>query len=792
MKFTLKWLRRYLNTSASLSEVISKLNQVGLEVEEVVGNNELYNKFLVAKVLEADPHPNSDKLKICKVDNGQEVLQIVCGAPNARAGITVVLAPIGTIMPVDGMSIKKSAIRGVESHGMLCSARELNIGEDHDGIIELTKGEAGESFAKLCGLDGTIIEISLTPNRGDCASVIGIARDLAVTGIGQFVGEAPIRKLEPSLQKSPIEISIIAKDICHEFCYVYGENIDNSSIKNEERFTILKNTGYELKSPLVDISNFMMFDLGRPTHIYDADRIKGQVLVRRSIEGENFRAIGGDEYVLPEGLLVIADQEKILSIAGVMGGEESKVTQNTKNILIEIADFDSETVMKSGRAINLNTDARFRFERKVDFANTEYFANAITEFIGGHCGGNFSPITTLRGDGKREAVVIEFDPSSVARISGLDIPERDSISILKALGFSIKGTSVEVPSWRVGDIKGSADLVEEVLRIYGLANIPERNLPYSFNSLNESDEIMQRVFNRLINRKLTEVISWSFVGEAIAKSFAFEESILKIANPITPEMAVMRPSMLCSFIPVISKNIARKVENFNIFESGWAYGRGYNNFQTRVIAGIRSGYITEKGLHYEARLADFFDVKDDVMAVLSEFSIDANRYTITREAPKYYHPTCSCCLKLGKSIIAFFGELDPKVGMDLKIEQKNLVAFEIFLENIPQVSNNFSKPKKELFDYHVINRDFAFIVKKEILGGELLRAISSLKIEVVDRVKIFDIYEGKGIEPGFKSVAIALKIQPKLAMMMDKEIDSISEKIIMKLKSEFDAELRLK
>ncbi|CAG7597062.1 MAG: phenylalanine--tRNA ligase subunit beta [Candidatus Midichloria sp.] len=792
MKFTLKWLKRYLNTSASLSEVISKLNQIGLEVEEVVDNNELYNKFVVAKVLEAGPHPNSDKLKICKIDNGEEVLQIVCGAPNARAGITVVLAPIGTIMPIDGMSIKKSAIRGVESHGMLCSAQELNIGEDHDGIIELTQGEAGESFAKLYGLDDSIIEISLTPNRGDCASVIGIARDLAATGIGQFVSEISIKKPESRLKKNPIEIRIIAKDICHEFCYIYGENIDNSSIKNEERFTILKNTGYELKNPLVDISNFMMFDLGRPAYIYDADQIKGEVSVRRSIEGENFRAIGGNNYVLPEGLLVIADQEKILSIAGVIGGEESKVTQNTKNIIIEIADFDSEAVMKSGRAVNLNTDARFRFERKVDFTNTEYFANAITEFIGSHCGGNFSAITTLRGEGDRGSVSIEFDPSSVARISGLDLSERESINILKNLGFSINGTSVGVPSWRVGDISGPADLVEEVLRIYGLANIPERNLPYSFHPLNKYDEIAQKVFNRLINRKLTEVISWSFVGEAIAKSFAFEESMLRIANPITPDMAIMRPSVLCSFIPVISKNIARKVESFNIFESGWAYGRGYNNFQTRVIAGIRSGYITEKGVHYEARLADFFDVKDDVMAVLSEFGMDANRYTITREAPQYYHPTRSCCLKLGKSIIAFFGELNPKVGMDLKIEQKNLVAFEIFLENIPQVSNNFSKRKKELFDYHVINRDFAFIVKKEILGGDLLRAISSLRIEMISQVKIFDIYEGKGIEPGFKSVAIALKIQPKLAMITDKEIDSIAENIMIKLKNEFNAKLRLK
>ncbi|WHQ46519.1 MAG: phenylalanine--tRNA ligase subunit beta [Candidatus Midichloria sp.] len=791
MKFTLKWLKRYLNTDASLSDIVNKLNQIGLEVEEVIDNNELYSKFLIAKILVTEPHPNSDKLKVCKVDDGREVLQVVCGAPNARPGITVVLAPIGATMPANGMIIKKSAIRGVESYGMLCSAQELNIGKDHEGIIELTNAEIGDSFAEFYGLDDTIMEISLTPNRWDCASVIGVARDLAATGIGKFVDNVPIKQLYSDL-KSQIEVNIIAKDICHGFCYVYGEHIDNSSIKNDDRFTLLKNTGYELKGPLVDISNFMMFDLGRPTHIYDAEKINGQVVVRRSLEGERFKAIGGIEYILLADLLVVADQEKILSIAGVVGGEDSKVTQNTTSILIEIADFDSEAVMKSGRAINLNTDARFRFERRIDFANTEHFANKVVEFIKSYCGGNFSPITTLQGKLERALVLIKFDPSTVAKISGINIAEKESLSVLKALGFNMKEADVVVPSWRVGDVVGSADLVEEILRIYGLANITERNLPYIFNSLNEHDDLMQRLFHRLINIGMTETVSWSFISEAIAKSFATEEILLKIENPITPSMAIMRPSVLCSFIPIINRNMARKIENFSIFEIGWAYSKNYNNFQTKIISGIRSGYIVEKSIHHEARLADFFDTKDDVMAILSEFNIDLNKYIITREAPTYYHPTRSACLKLGRNVIAFLGELNPKVVMDLKVEQKNLIAFEIFLENIPQTENNLSKAKKEIFDYHAINRDFAFIVKKEILGGDLVRAINSLKINVIDQVKIFDIYEGKGVEPGLKSVAITLKIQPKSAMITDKEIDSISEKIIIKLENECNAELRLK
>lgn len=792
MKFTLKWLKHHLKTGAQLDEIISKLNQIGLDVKETIDNRQIYGKFLIAQILHVAPHPNSNKLQICEVHNGKEILQIVCGANNARAGITVVLAPIGSVIPANGMYIKKSVIRGVESNGMLCSASELCIGQDNDCIIELLDGKVGDSFAEYYGLDDIIIELSLTPNRGDCASVLGIARDLAATGIGSFMPNftKEVIQTENSLNNK-ITVKLVDTELCNEFCYIYGEQLNNRTTINNSKFYMLKNIGYEPKSLLVDISNFMMFDLGRPNHVYDADKISGEVVVRKSVAGEKFKAIGGIEYVLHDDFLVIADQEKILSLAGIIGGEDSKVTEETTSILIEIADFDAEAVMKAGRAFGIITDARFRFERRIDFANTRSFAYNMLSFVKNCCGGNFSEVNILKGKDKKPIGLIDFEPSIVNKVVGIEISEVEIYSILEKLGFTKQEEKIQVPSWRVFDVTNSLDLVQEVLRIYGLANIKSYDLPYNFVAVDVIAQRLSKIQNNLFCRNMTEVISWSFVSEKIAKHFTKKDNLLLVQSPISNDMAVMRPSILCSFIPIINKNMARKNDTLNIFELGAVYSKEYSTYQIKVIAGLRSGNIVEKNVHCLERSADFFDIKDDVMAVLSEFNIGISKYIITRDVPSYYHPTRSASIELGKNKIAFLGELHPKIITDLEIAQRKLLCFEIFLENIPQSKVNYSKAKAQIFDYQSVNRDFAFLIKRDMPVGDLIRVIKSLKIEVIEQVKLFDIYEGKGIEAGFKSVGVSVKIQPRVATMTDQEIDYISQQIITRLAKDLNASLRV-
>ena len=788
MKFTLKWLKSHLKTDATLEEIINKLNQIGLEVEKVIDNKQIYGEFLVAQILRAIPHPNADKLRVCEVDNGQEILQIVCGASNARAGITVVLAPIGSVIPANGMVLGKSAIRGVESYGMLCSASELAIGQDSDNIIELPDGKAGYSFAKYYGLDDIIIELSLTPDRGDCASVLGVARDLAATGIGNLVINYTRKAIHTNGRlNNKVSVKLVETELCSEFCYIYGEKLNNSGIVNDAR---LKNIKYDLKSPLIDISNFMMLDLGRPNHIYDADKISGEIVVRKSFFGEKFKAIGGTEYTLPEGLLVVADQEKILSLAGIIGGEDSKVTAETANILIEVADFDAEAIIKAGRALNIITDARFRFERHIDFSNTQSFISNMISLIEDYCGGNFSEANILKGKNKKPIGLLDFDPSTVSKIAGVTILETEVYEILKRLGFTRYGMKIQIPSWRIFDITNGLDLVGEVLRIYGLTNVESQDLPYNFAAANVNAQRLERVQNRLLCKNMTEVISWSFISEKVAGHFAEKDDLLLVQNPISADMAVMRPSILCSFIQIVNKNVARKNDDLNIFELGPVYSKRFDIYQTQVIAGLRCGNIIEKNVHGTARLVDFFDIKDDVLAVLSEFSIEIRKYIVTRDVPSYYHPTRSACLKLGENKVAFFGELHPKVVADLKVAQKKLLCFEIFLENIPQSKVNYNKAKASIFDYQSVNRDFAFLISNEISGGDLVKAIESLKIEVIEEIKLFDIYEGKGVEPGFKSAGLSIKIQPRVATMTEQEIDSISQQIVNKLGKKFNASLR--
>ena len=789
MKFTLNWLKRHLKTEASVDAIVNKLNQLGLEVEGVIDSGAIYKGFVVAEIIDANKHRDSDRLTVCQVDTGKEVLQIVCGAPNARSGIKVILAQVGAVIPANGLVIKKSTIRGVESNGMLCSYEELQLPGSGDGIVELTDGVIGTSAADFFGINDTIIEVAITPNRGDCAGVYGIARDLAAAGIGKLLSDT-VNAVQTNNTKLPIDAAIQAKSKCREILFCYGKNLLHTISVDNTYVKLLNNIGYTSKNALVDISNYVMFDTGRPNHIYDADKIVGGVVVRNSHADEKFVAIGGVEYLLPEGLLVIADQDKILSVAGVIGGETSKVTDATKNILIEVADFDADTVMKSGRALGIVTDSRFRFERNVDHDSGMRSINSIISLIVEKCGGEFFNIISVRGDSPIPSGIIDFDPQHVEKIAGISIEREAVFASLEKLGFiklnDTNAGNIKVPSWRVFDVVGAADLVEEVLRIYGLENIPLQDLPY-VPMRKCSHDYNNKIRDRLLNRNLTEVISWSFTSNEIARVFALDD-LLILRNPIASSMDVMRPSMICSFIPVLQKNIARGTHNIGMFEIGSVYSLSYDINQTMVVSGLRSGLVEEKSVHCSSRAVDFFDVKDDVLSVLSEFNIDLSRYAVTRDVPTYYHPTRSAVFKLGKNIAAFCGELHPRIVDMLKIDSSAVYGFEIFLDNIPKTK--IAHKQQQLFDYQSINRDFSFVVQRDLPVAEIIRSVHSLKIDLLDEIKIFDVYEGESIDDNLKSVGLTVRIQPKTATLTEAEIDAIAQRIVQRLATAHDAYLR--
>ena len=826
MKFTLKWLKQWLKTEAKLEEIVERLNQIGLEVESVVNNAEIYNDFTLAKIIEVNKHPNAEKLQICKVDNGKEILQIICGASNAREEIEVVLAPIGAKIPSNNLVIKRAKIRGIESEGMLCSASELCLGksDNNEGIIELSGSKAGQSFAEFYGLDDVIIEISITPNRGDCSGVLGIARDLAATGIGEFI-ELPRSQSFRNDGNNFKTIDIVmenngalsAMELCHEYSYVLGKGLKNKFKSDAKYLKFLRSVGYESKGAIVDISNFIMFDTGRPNHIYDADKITGNnINIRIGKGGESFREIGGivDRKIVGSPC-VIADDEKILSLAGVIGGDDSKVNSDTTNILIELASFDPDSIARQRSqflpALTEDTDASFRFRRGVDRENSEIVLQRMIELLQEECGGQFTEIKTIVNSRIDDKYII-FNLMDIEKISGVKIPHEICVKILTKLGFSIDLLdknqpliyNAKVPSWRILDINGSADLVEEILRVYNLDNINAQSLSYIFPKANKIEKIREISRIKLLHRGLTEVISWSFVNKELADIFREEYNLVEIENPISSEMSVMRPSIICSMIPIVKKNIARNILNFGVFEVGSIYSNdessinkdinatkdvsSYGFDQIRMIAGLRIGYIEEKGVHSTGRLVDFFDIRDDVMSYIEEYGIGSDKCSISKDVSSYYHPNKAASININGKKIAYFGQLHPAVIKALDIDHDNIYCFEIFLDNVASV--DLRKKRKKIFDFQHITRDFAFLVDKNLPAGELVQAIESLHIPEIEEIKIFDIYQGEGIEDNLKSIGLSIKIQPQTGTMTDHDIEQITNAIVQAISNEYSAKLR--
>ena len=775
MKFTLNWLKDHLDTSASLNEITDALTSLGLEVESVTDFSQQLSPFKVAKILHAEQHPQADRLRVCKVDTGTEQLQIVCGAPNARAGISVVLAPIGAVIPTNGLVIKKSAIRGVESNGMLCSAEELGLGTDGEGIVEL-QGEpkVGSAAAPALGFDDALIEIAITPNRADCLSIRGIARDLVAKGLGKLK-DVPTKKYE-SKTKSPIAVALNSASAP----YYVGRYFAN--VKNGESPAWLKNRlqmiGQKPISTLVDITNYITFDLGRPLHVYDAAKLSGDLVVREAQANEKITALNDKEYILKGGELVIADNKAPVAIAGIIGGKETGVSAQTTNVFLEVAYFEPDAIRKIGQALQIDSDAKYRFERRVDPEFLQEGAEIATRMILDLCGGEASELVVV---GKSPYVphIITFDFAKTEALSGVKIAKDEAEKILNSLGITKTGNAFHIPSTR-DDIKVEADLVEEILRVKGYDSIPLTPLPATeFKAALKPAQRLTADMRRLLaTRGMTEAVTFSFMHSKKAEI----KPELMLLNPISAELDGMRPSILPNLVDAYQKNAARGIKDTALFEIGPVYEGVLPEQNRTMITGLRTGNTAPKNLYKNSRAVDAFDAKADLFALLG-LSINPEKTTLEPGATTHYHPGRSATLKLGQKILGYFGELHPALGLE-----ETAVGFELYADAVPAPSRNKTKP--EISDFQPVTRDFAFVVAQDVTAEALLKAVKNADKNLIREVAIFDIYAGKGLTEGTKSIALSVTLQAPNRTLETAEIEAIAQAIIAKATKDCAATLR--
>ncbi len=809
MKFTLSWLKDHLETDASLQEISDTLTMVGLEVEAIENPAEKYAAFRVAHVESAKPHPNADRLRVCMVNTGSEIVQVVCGAPNAHTGMKGVFAPSGSVVPGTGLLLKKSSIRGVESNGMLVSEREMGLSDEHEGIIELGESaEVGKPFAELMGLDDPMIEIAITPNRPDCLGVYGIARDLAAAGIGTLK-DKPIPTV-PGEFDLPVKVALDLGDaphLCPAFAMRYVRGVKNvaSPLWMQQR---LRAIGLRPINALVDITNYVTYDRGRPLHVFDANKVAGNLVVRGAVKGEELLALDGRTYAMESGMVVIADDNGLESIGGIMGGEHTGCDENTTDVLIESALWDPIDIATTGRTLGIQSDARFRFERGVDTAFAVPGAELATRLVIDLCGGTPSELV-VAGQVPEADKVVEFPVTEVHRLLGLQVSYREIKVILSMLGFWVVGTSeseplkVAVPSWRP-DIHGKADLVEEVMRIIGVDRIPPVAMPRPNDVAKPILTLGQRrrraARRMLAARGLAEAVTWSFISQSQAEAFGGGADDLRLANPISSELSDMRPSLLPGLIAAAGRNADRGFGDAALFEIGPAYQSDKPEGQSDIAAGIRraSAHMEGAGRHWsqELRPVDLYDAKADALAALSEAGAPVDNLQIWDSAPQWYHPGRSGMLQLGpKTVLAQFGEIHPGI-LDLLDVEGPVVGFEVFLDNIPapRPRSTRSKPPLKASDLQPVRRDFAFIVDTDIHAGDLLRAARGADKKLITRVNLFDVFEGKKAEEalgeGKKSLAIEVTLQPRDKTLTDEEIEAVAKNVVAKVCKATGGELR--
>jgi phenylalanyl-tRNA synthetase beta chain len=796
MKFPLSWLKQYLDTQASVEELAAKLNAIGLEVEGIENPAEKLAGFRIARVLTAALHPDADKLQVLTVELGTDIngglpLQVVCGAPNARAGLIGVLGLPGTAVPANGMVLKVAAVRGVESNGMMCSTRELELGDDQDGIIELPDdAPVGAAFADYLGSD-PVFDLSITPNRSDCMGVRGIARDLAAAGMGTMV---PIDVDHiPGSFPCPVEVRTDDPEGCPAFYARVIRGVKNGPSPDWMQAR-LKAAGQRPISALVDITNAIMLAHGRPAHVYDLSQLTGAVVARRARPGEKIVALNGKEYELDAGMTVIADQAQVHDIAGIMGGEHSGCSDATTDVLIEVAYFDPTRIAATGRKLGLTSDARSRFERGVDPQFLESGMDYITAMIINLCGGEASEVVRA-GSPPTVSKCVAYNPALCARLGGVAVAEAEQRRILEALGFGVVGDlaaewNVLVPSWRP-DIDGPADLVEEVVRIHGLDNVASVPLPRADGVARPTATTAQKLERRLRRaaaaRGNHEAVTWSFLPEADAISFSEGGGDLWVlANPISEDMKAMRPSLLPGLLAATKRNLDRGVSGLRLFEIGRRYLRGTEAVGSGmsderlslalVLAGEKTprGWASGKAAHFDA-----YDAKAEALALLAEAGAPVDNLQVMGEAGSQFHPGQSATLRLGpKNVLARFGMLHPAILKQFDVEVP-VAAVELFLDAIPgkKGAATFARVNYAPPALQAVTRDFAFLVPVELAAGDLVRSVRGADKTNIVAARLFDDFRGAGVPDGQKSLAVEVTLQPGEKSYEDADLKAIAERI---------------
>ncbi|RWO10412.1 MAG: phenylalanine--tRNA ligase subunit beta [Mesorhizobium sp.] len=801
MKFTLSWLKDHLETDASLSEIVERLTSIGLEVEHVDDRSSL-KPFVIAKVLAAVQHPDADRLRVLTVDtgDGKAPVQVVCGAPNARAGLIGAFAAPGTYIPGIDVTLTVGKIRGVESHGMMCSERELELSEEHDGIIDLpADAPVGTSFAAYAHLDDPVIEINLTPNRPDATSVYGIARDLAASGLGRLVGGAIMPHAGSGM--CPVKVTIEAPELCPGFALRLVKGVNNGPSPKwlQQRLIAI---GLRPISALVDITNFVTFDRGRPLHVFDANKVAGNLTVRRARDGEKVLALDGREYTLAPDMCVIADQDGVESIAGIMGGEHSGCDENTTDVLIESALWDPITTARTGRTLGIISDARYRFERGVDPEFMVPGVELATKLVLDFCGGTPTE-TEVVGYAGHAPKFVSFPLSEVKRLTGIEVLRDESLAILSRLGFKPDGAgdavNVAVPSWRP-DVDGKADLVEEVMRIHGVDNIAPQPLG-AHDAVNAKILTVLQVRTRAAKRALAvrgmmEAVTWSFIPAKHAELFGGGQSALKLANPIAADMSDMRPSLLPGLIAAAQRNADKGIGDVALFEVSGTYEGDAADQQRRVAAGVRRGTakLEGSGRHWagNAGPVGVFEAKADAIAALEACGAPVERLQIEAGGPAWYHPGRSGTIKLGpKVILGTFGEFHPKTLEELDVSGP-LCGFEVFIDAVPEpkAKPTRTKPRLELSAFQAVKRDFAFVVDKAIEAGTLTRAALSADRKLITNVSVFDVFEGASLGAAKKSIAIEVSIQPVEKTLTDEDFEALAKRIVENVNKQTGGVLR--
>jgi len=798
MKLTLPWLKEHLDTTADVETVAKKLTDLGLEVEDITDPGAALAGFQVAEIVEVARHPQADRLSALKVRTADGVLSVVCGAQNVRQGLRGILARPGHVVPATGVTLTKAEIRGVASEGMMCSWRELGLGEDHEGIIDLAgEPEVGTPAVAALGIEGPVIELKVTPDRADCFGVNGIARDLAAAGLGRLKSRdfSPVAPGTDAVTRTRLAFAPGNESACPLFVTRTIKGVRNGPSPDwlQRRLTAI---GLRPISALVDITNYLTFDLCRPLHVFDRNKLQGDLVLREAEGGETLAGLDGRTHTLSAGMTVICDDTGVVSLAGVVGGESTSCDEGTTDVVLEVALFDPLRTAETGRRLGIDSDARARFERGIDaglvLPGTEFATRLILEL----CGGRAGPVE-IAGKVPEAQGRLTFHTAQIGRLAGITV-ERDEMETgLKALGFGVDGGpdlyEITIPSWR-HDVSTEACIVEEVARLHGYDHIPPVSVPrmaaVSAQVLTPEQQRRSDVRRLAAARGLMEAVTWSFMPEGLAVRFGADQPI-RLQNPIHADLSALRPSLLPNLLAAVRRNVDRGFRGGGLFEVGPRFIAAEPGRQSWNCAGLRFGELRQRNWLEKVRNVDVFDIKADVLALLAAAGAKVETAQISTDAPDWFHPGRSGRVRLGPQVLASFGELHPGVLAELGIELP-VMAFEFDLDSLPKPRARAGRGKGALqaSPFPAVERDFAFLVEEGVTVDAILKAIRQAEKQLVREVSVFDVYRGQGVEPGKKSVAVAVRLQAQDRTLTEPAIEAVSQRIVASVAKATGASLR--